>query len=53
MKIKKIHSKKITLLLIRRGHDFKYCEPHATKSLTVFCFEETEQLKADLNAIFS
>ena len=53
MTIKKIHSKRIAMQLIRKGHDFKYCEPHATKNLTVFCFEETEQLKSDLNAIFS
>jgi len=50
----KIHSKKIALQLIRKGHDFIYGEPHANKStLIVFFFEETEQLKADLNEIFS
>ncbi|WP_193747713.1 hypothetical protein [Neobacillus niacini] len=54
MIIKKIHSKKIAIELIRRGHDFIYCEPHATKEkLTVFFFVETAQLKADLNEIFS
>lgn len=54
MKFKKIHSKKIALQLIRKGHDFIYCEPHANKpKLTVFFFEETEQLKVDLNEIFS
>lgn len=53
MKIKKIHSKKIAIQLIRRGHDFVSCEPHLTKKLTVFIFEETDQLKADLNEIFS
>lgn len=51
--IKKIHSKNIVLQLIRKGHDFIYCEPHATKErLTVFFFEETAQLKQDLNEIF-
>ncbi|CAK8580907.1 hypothetical protein [Priestia megaterium] len=54
MIIKKIHSKNIALQLIRKGHDFIYCEPHATKErLTVFFFEETAQLKRDLNEIFS
>lgn len=50
---KKIHSKKIAIELIRRGHDFVSCEPHHTKTLTVFLFEKTEKLERDLNEIFS
>ncbi|MGE7887834.1 hypothetical protein ACQKN7_10735 [Bacillus cereus] len=54
MVIKKIHSKRVALLLIRRGHDFVYCEPHKkNERLTVFFFEDTKKLNADLTEILS
>ena len=53
MSIKKIHSKRVAIELIRRGHDFVSCEPNLTNNLTIFIFEETEQLKKDQDEIFS
>lgn len=52
MQIKKIFKRDIALKLVENGHRLIYTEPNRLKNyLSVFCFQETEELLRDLTEL--
>ncbi|MDU5207921.1 DUF5659 domain-containing protein [Clostridium perfringens] len=52
MKVFKIFKRQIAFTLIESGNKLIYTEPnYKKKNFSVFCFEDTEKLRKDINEL--